>query len=730
MARIPVYQESQAPNRLMAVSELSAPDAGAGLIGRSMQQVGTALNKAAAVTANIFEENSKSWAAQTSANEALYWTERSTALKGSIGSDGSNYVKTLNTEYQSRADKLIAEAPDDVSRKYLAQNLLSIRQNLLSDGIKFEVTESRANSLNSISKSAESIATAVAINPDMNFANQQIGQQFAIIDSSKYLTPSQKQEAKDKVSGTISVSLVSSLAKTNPAALRVMLSENVPKVTGKVNLTKLFEAQQFVESANNPKAVSPVGATGLMQVMPATAVKPGFNLPNIFDFAASKGIPVGPRNEATATALLQDPKIGAEYGQAYMTAMLKKYDNDPVPALAAYNWGPGNTDKWIADGADMDKLPTETRKYIPAVLARSGITSGEGDGNTVLNALPLGERLKYIQLAKDNESAQIVESTVGAVFKTFGPQSDNDPIELDVLNAQIDRTMAGNTVEERKTAKALISQHASAFKASADQRIAARQSVIWSQVINNKSMTEIQASPEWNNLDGKDKATLIGQISTFRTKPTSPEQTALYYELTSDKQKLASMSTEQVLVAAGSLGNTLGSQLVKDRAGLITPQDIGQAQIDDDTFKRVAAEAGLKPYDRTPSTSDKKALGELKYVFERDIQTQQNALKRPLTRAEKEEVMYRVINDKVYVDGFFSDTEKPLFQVTKDELGESYVLVNKKKVYVNQINASERLKIIDALRGANRPVTEAAIAQIWSARQDEIKANKTGGGAK
>jgi soluble lytic murein transglycosylase-like protein len=729
MARIPVYQESQAPNRLMAVSELSAPDAGAGLIGRSMQQVGTALNKAAAVTANIFEENSKSWAAQTSSEEALFWTERTAELKSASGADGSNYVKTLNLEYQARTDKLIAQAPNDVSRKFLSQNLLSLRQNLLFDGMKFEVIESRANSLNSFDKSSANIAAAVTKNPDLNFANQQLGQQAAIIDGSRLL-PSQKQEAKDKMGATVAVALVASLAKTNPAALRVMLSENMPKVSGKLDQNKLFAAQQFVESTNNPNAVSDMGAVGLMQVLRSTAMKPGFSLPNIFDFAEAKGIPVGPRNEITATTLLKDPKVGAEYGQAYMTAMLKRYNNDPVKSLAAYNMGPNAADKWIADGADMDKLPEETRKYIPAVLSRSGITSGKGEGSTVLDALPISERIKYIQLARDNESAQIVESTAGAVFKMFGPQSDNDPIKIDVLNAQIDRTMAGNTVEERKTAKALISQYASAHKASADQRIAARQSVIWSQVINNKSMTEIQASPEWNNLDGKDKATLIGQISTFRTKPTSPEQTALYYELTADKQKLASMSTEQVLVAAGSLGNTLGSQLVKDRAGLITPQDIGQAQIDDDTFKRLAAEAGLKPYDRTPSTSDKKALGELKYVFERDIQAQQNALKRPLTRVEKEEVMYRVINDKVYVDGFFSDTEKPLFQVTKDELGESYVLVNKKKVYVNQINASERLKIIDALRGANRPVTEAAIAQIWSARQDEIKANKTGGGAK
>jgi soluble lytic murein transglycosylase-like protein len=45
--------------------------------------------------------------------------------------------------------------------------------------------------------------------------------------------------------------------------------------------------------------------------------------------------------------------------------MLQKYNGNLEYALAAYNWGPGNTDKWIAQGADPAKLPAETRNYIP-----------------------------------------------------------------------------------------------------------------------------------------------------------------------------------------------------------------------------------------------------------------------------------------------------------------------------------------------------------------------------
>ena len=134
----------------------------------------------------------------------------------------------------------------------------------------------------------------------------------------------------------------------------------------------LVNAMIHVESRGNPNAVSPVGARGLMQVMPATAMDPGFGLPNVFDFAQQIGVPVGKRTEAEAKRLLTDPTVGALYGQQYMEAMLNRYNGNLDYALAAYNWGPGNIDTWVAEGANFAKLPKETREYIPQVMAAMG----------------------------------------------------------------------------------------------------------------------------------------------------------------------------------------------------------------------------------------------------------------------------------------------------------------------------------------------------------------------
>jgi len=82
------------------------------------------------------------------------------------------------------------------------------------------------------------------------------------------------------------------------------------------------------------------GARGNMQVMPRTAADPGFGV------SPSNGTPE------------DDARMGRQYYNA-----LNSHFKDPTIAAMAYDWGPGNVDKWLKSGADPSKVPNETLAY-------------------------------------------------------------------------------------------------------------------------------------------------------------------------------------------------------------------------------------------------------------------------------------------------------------------------------------------------------------------------------
>jgi hypothetical protein len=92
------------------------------------------------------------------------------------------------------------------------------------------------------------------------------------------------------------------------------------------------------------------------------------------------GGPQGPMQVSAAAALdvgggdrfdLQQNRL---LGRAYLAQMFRRYGNWS-DALAAYNWGPGNVDLWIAGGRNPDRLPLETVRYIARVLRDAFITN-------------------------------------------------------------------------------------------------------------------------------------------------------------------------------------------------------------------------------------------------------------------------------------------------------------------------------------------------------------------
>jgi hypothetical protein len=112
---------------------------------------------------------------------------------------------------------------------------------------------------------------------------------------------------------------------------------------------ELLAIVALVESGGDPEAMSPVGAHGLLQVMPATAN----------DIARQRGLP------EPSKARLLDPGVNIDIGAYYLARQLEAFDRVEL-AAAAYNGGPTRVRSWLAG---RGTLPRETEHYRNLVSA-------------------------------------------------------------------------------------------------------------------------------------------------------------------------------------------------------------------------------------------------------------------------------------------------------------------------------------------------------------------------
>ncbi len=118
------------------------------------------------------------------------------------------------------------------------------------------------------------------------------------------------------------------------------------------------------ESAFNVNARSPVGALGLMQLMPPTAR----------EMAGKQKL------SFSKTKLTSSPAYNIQLGSAYMAELLERFDGYYILAIASYNAGPGRMNRVMADIGDpregnidsaqwIEMIPIyETRNYVQRVL--------------------------------------------------------------------------------------------------------------------------------------------------------------------------------------------------------------------------------------------------------------------------------------------------------------------------------------------------------------------------
>jgi len=170
---------------------------------------------------------------------------------------------------------------------------------------------------------------------------------------------------------------------------------------------ELMKSVIHEESGGRANAVSPKGAIGLMQIMPATAAQYGINNP----------------------ASLYNPQLNQQIGSRYLTDLLHRYHGNEFLALVAYNSGPGRVDK--------GQLLPQSVRYASRILGRAprfgsyqggDIATSTSPGAAsppqgLLSPLTPGQEPWYMRMAKS------VEGGLGAseASAAEGPPADDSP---------------------------------------------------------------------------------------------------------------------------------------------------------------------------------------------------------------------------------------------------------------------------------------------------------------
>ena len=296
------------------------------------------------------------------------------------------------------------------------------------------------------------------------------------------------------------------------------------------NFAALAAAVEQVESGGRVDAVSPKGALGPMQTMPETLRNPGFGI---------------------APARDNSPEEMRRVGQEYLAAMLNKYNGNLSYALAAYNWGPTNVDNWISQGADPNKLPQETREYIPKVMAAMGQT-------------PAAQPVQMAQAPTDT-TTDVTAPTTGPVVPgpvaaaaTPGVRETKQPKSISAFYAANPDTITGdqqilNGQYQRTRAEAIRKFQMAQQAGMGTQAEAIRDQIVQLDEAYTKNMRVLQGMSGVYQLEyGNDPRTVSAVMSYYVGQPVAfqPRSDGTFNMWVNGKKVGQPMTRAQVTSAA------------------------------------------------------------------------------------------------------------------------------------------------------------------------------------
>lgn len=274
-----------------------------------------------------------------------------------------------------------------------------------------------------------------------------------------------------------------------------------------------------------------------------------------------------------------------------------------------------------------------------------------------------------------------------AIWQQMGPKGENDPTMI----ADMENAARQQYKDEPRIVQSVISQLRSMSQANSAQQnemVASRSATVLQKFNEGANLASIQRMPEYLAMDGTTQDKLRQHMlntgwteqqraraeTEFLEGEKGKKSFSKYWDLR-DPAVLAGMSKNEIYALVPDMGQKLVDDLLRLKESLGKREGNLEATIDDNLFKRLAEDAGLKPYAKNAPEKDKAYLGNLRDRVETLIDVEQQQRQRKLTRQEKEEVMQKAIDTKVIEDRnlFFSEKRIPAGAVTEKQRSSIYV---------------------------------------------------------
>ena len=322
------------------------------------------------------------------------------------------------------------------------------------------------------------------------------------------------------------------------------------------------------------------------------------------------------------------------------------------------------------------------------------------------------------KLLKQADVTKVAIAAASQLWEANKPKTYNEPVDLFKMEEDA-RSMFANDPKKLAATISELRNRKSAFDSSQGEFNDANINTVGQFMRSNKSLVEIQGTVAFNALPGKAQLEITQAITdreytmkqrsiaesdrvytlklrreheidrAYTLEERSRRQRevngmAKYFEL-SNPDVLAGMKRDAVAALWPKIGEGNTANLLQRWDSLQNKDNLITSRMDQEQFNAIAQQFDLNPYDSKKSTSEKAELGNLHNNINSKLEEAAKSVRRPLTREEKDTIMRTEMAKKVTLDGFFTNSTKPIAQLSEKDKANVIVPNTERTLIIEQM---------------------------------------------